>query len=181
MMLHAWSLTRDVLFCKPDGHDVGAWLSRTIWDATSAILHVLCLYVHLTGTLDGQRQTTITYEDINAIQTKDQTHHAININRKHLNAWEINIVLILRLMTSLIVCDIFRTNCINIWSSLCKWEIISHCGTNYQFFLSFSFPALSRFAQPVWIIFSAIKWIWELEKTSLTARCLEDLLYLVFM
>ncbi len=74
MMRHARSLTRDVLFCKPDGHDVDAWLCRTIWDATSAILHVLRLYVHLTGTLDRQRQTAITYDHINASQSKDQSH-----------------------------------------------------------------------------------------------------------
>lgn len=49
-----------MLVGKLDVDDVVPRFGRTVGDLTGAVLHVLTVYIHLTGTLDGQTETSIT-------------------------------------------------------------------------------------------------------------------------
>lgn len=52
--------TWDVLVGKLDVDDVVSRFGWTVGDFTGAVLHVLTVNVHFTGTLDGQTQTSVT-------------------------------------------------------------------------------------------------------------------------
>lgn len=67
---HPMGRTGDVLVSKLDVGDVTSWFSGTVGDFTRSVFHVLTVYVHFTGTLDGQTQAPVTWGTI-------QTHFRI--------------------------------------------------------------------------------------------------------
>lgn len=52
--------TWDVLVSKLNVDDVVSRFGWTVGDFTRAVVHVLTVNVHFTGTFDGQTQTSIT-------------------------------------------------------------------------------------------------------------------------
>lgn len=52
--------TWNMLVGKLDVNDVVSRFSWTVGDFTCAVLHVLTVNVHFTGTLDGQTETPVT-------------------------------------------------------------------------------------------------------------------------
>lgn len=50
-----------MLVSKLDVDDVVSWFSGAVGDLAGAVLLVLCVDVHFTGTFDGQAQATVTY------------------------------------------------------------------------------------------------------------------------
>lgn len=52
--------TWDVLISKLDVDNVVSWFSGTVSNFTRAVLHIFTVYVHFTGSLNGQPETTVT-------------------------------------------------------------------------------------------------------------------------
>lgn len=52
--------TWNVLVSKLDVDDVVSWFGGAVGDLAGAVLLVLCVDVHFTGTFDGQTQATVT-------------------------------------------------------------------------------------------------------------------------